>query len=159
MSYRAGKTTEHRRVVQADFMSDRIRVVVATLAFGMGIDKQDVRGVVHYDLPKTLENYVQETGRCSRDGAAGFCHAFLRPGNYADQRRLAAADMLPARAVPLLLDKIFADPKVRIEGAGERYVVHLPEDSAKAELEASRVEQIHTLLHYLQELDEEVMVF
>jgi ATP-dependent DNA helicase RecQ len=72
-AYHAGMKTEQRTAVQEAFMAGELQVVVATIAFGMGIDKADIRAIYHYNLPKTLENYMQEIGRAGRDGADAHC--------------------------------------------------------------------------------------
>uniref|UniRef100_A0A3B4UIT2 DNA 3'-5' helicase n=1 Tax=Seriola dumerili TaxID=41447 RepID=A0A3B4UIT2_SERDU len=114
-SYHAGLSASERRRVQNNFMCGELRIVVATVAFGMGLDKSDVRGIIHYNMPKSFESYVQEIGRAGRDGEPAHCHLFLDPegGDLHELRRHIYADTVDYYTVKRLVQKVFPPCKCK----------------------------------------------
>uniref|UniRef100_A0A3Q3A9Z9 DNA 3'-5' helicase n=1 Tax=Kryptolebias marmoratus TaxID=37003 RepID=A0A3Q3A9Z9_KRYMA len=108
-AYHAGLSGAERRRVQNNFMCGELRIVVATVAFGMGLDKSDVRGIIHYNMPKSFESYVQEIGRAGRDGEPAHCHLFLDPegGDLHELRRHIYADTVDYYTVKKLVQRVF----------------------------------------------------
>ncbi|KAJ9563892.1 hypothetical protein OSB04_009052 [Centaurea solstitialis] len=107
-SYHSGIPSKDRRRTQELFCSNKIRVIVATVAFGMGLDKSDVGAVIHYSLPESLEEYVQEIGRAGRDGRLSYCHLFLDDTTYFKLRSLMYSDGLDQYTVNKFLAQVFS---------------------------------------------------
>jgi ATP-dependent DNA helicase RecQ len=105
-AYHAGMENDERAAVQDWFMDSADAIVVATIAFGMGIDKSDIRAVYHYNLPKSLENYSQEIGRAGRDGAASICEILACVGDVTVLENFTYGDTPDARSVGAMLDEV-----------------------------------------------------
>ncbi|CAH9120317.1 unnamed protein product [Cuscuta epithymum] len=108
-SYHSSIPAKDRRRTQELFCANKIRVVVATVAFGMGLDKQDVGAVIHYSLPESLEEYVQEIGRAGRDGRLSYCHLLFDDDSYFKLRSLAHSDGVDEYAVNKFLCQVFSN--------------------------------------------------
>ncbi|WP_417696640.1 RecQ family ATP-dependent DNA helicase [Psychromonas sp.] len=105
-AYHAGLGNEQRQQIQQQFMSGQLPLIVATIAFGMGIDKSDIRFVVHYDLPKSIENYAQEIGRAGRDGKTSECLVLANKNNLNVLENFVHADTPEASAVDFIIEEI-----------------------------------------------------
>ncbi|XP_050205582.1 ATP-dependent DNA helicase Q-like 5 isoform X2 [Mercurialis annua] len=108
-SYHSAIPSRERARTQELFCSNKISVVVATVAFGMGLDKRDVGAVIHYSLPESLEEYVQETGRAGRNGKLSYCHLFFDDSTYYKLRSLMHSDGIDEYTVSKFLTAVFTN--------------------------------------------------
>jgi ATP-dependent DNA helicase RecQ len=138
-AYHAGMEDHDRTTVQDWFMASKAGIVVATIAFGMGIDKSDIRYVYHYNLPKSLENYSQEIGRAGRDGAPAVCEMMVCGEDLEQLENFAHGDTPSLGALERLVDEIF--------GQGPQFDVSYYELAGECDI---RLLVVRTLLTYLE---------
>lgn len=141
-AYHAGMESEARETVQNRFMASDQAIVVATIAFGMGIDKANIRGVYHYNLPKSQENYAQEIGRAGRDGAPSHCEILAAAEDLTVLENFTYGDTPTAEALRDLLKELFGD-----RAAGSTFDVSTYELSSRHDI---RQLVVSTALTYLE---------
>ena len=112
--YHAGKSSDHRTEIQNKFMSGNVNIIVATIAFGMGLNKSDVRGVIHFSMPKTMEHYVEEIGRSGRDGLDSECHVFYDRVDIERHKSWIYMNGIDLIQIKRLLFDIFSSKNVKI---------------------------------------------
>ncbi|MEZ5300261.1 MAG: ATP-dependent DNA helicase RecQ [Verrucomicrobiales bacterium] len=138
-AYHAGMRDEDRAAAQEAFMAGEAPVIVATIAFGMGIDKADIRAIFHYNLPKSLENYVQEIGRAGRDGGDSVCEMLACADDRAALENFTYGDTPTEQSIRAMLDRLLH--------LGERFDISRYELSATHDI---RPLVVATVLTYLE---------
>lgn len=143
-SYHSGIPAKDRSRTQELFCSNKIRVVVATVAFGMGLNKSDVGAVIHFSLPESLEEYVQEIGRAGRDGNLSYCHLLFDDITYFKLRSLMHSDGVDEYAVNRFLSQVFSN------GMGSPGKVHSIVKEAASRKFDMKEEVMLTILTHLE---------
>lgn len=138
LAYHAGLPDEHRHAAQDGFMTGATDVIVATIAFGMGIDKADIRAVYHYNLPKTLENYMQETGRAGRDGGTSVCEMLACQDDRIVLENFTYGDTPTPQALRQLVDHLLRQ--------GEEFDISLYDLSGSTDIRPLVIETVLTNL-------------
>lgn len=148
-AYHAGLAAGRRRTIQNSFMRGDLRIVCATIAFGMGINKSDIRAIIHYNMPKSYESYVQEVGRAGRDGEIAHCHLFLDGADKTELRRHIYGNSIDRHVIRKLLQKVFVPCVCGAMRSCPGHEVAFPVDSTVQLLDIPE-ENISTLLCYLE---------
>ncbi|KAF5670007.1 ATP-dependent DNA helicase Q-like 3 [Fusarium heterosporum] len=143
--FHAGMKIEEKKSIQDDFMTSKIQTVVATIAFGMGIDKPDIRNIVHWDVPSTIEEYCQQVGRAGRDGKQSYCMLYLCREDFWIRENFARGDLPSRSSLRDLLKDIFDDDVVKLP-KGDTFKVSHYGQSTKFDIRISPLSVIYAAL-------------
>ncbi|KAL6916756.1 hypothetical protein FSHL1_008571 [Fusarium sambucinum] len=143
--FHAGMKIEEKKQIQDDFMTSKIQTVVATIAFGMGIDKPDIRNIVHWDVPSTVEEYCQQVGRAGRDGKQSYCMLYLCREDFWIRENFARGDLPSRNSLRDLLKDIFDGDVVKLH-QGETFKVSHHGQSTKFDIRISPLSVIYAAL-------------
>ncbi|UZP38780.1 hypothetical protein NXS19_006596 [Fusarium pseudograminearum] len=143
--FHAGMKIEEKKAIQDDFMTSKIQTVVATIAFGMGIDKPDIRNIIHWDVPSTVEEYCQQVGRAGRDGKQSYCMLYLCREDFWIRENFARGDLPSRNSLRDLLKDIFDDDVVNLR-QGETFKVSHYGQSTKFDIRISPLSVIYAAL-------------
>ncbi|ENH66507.1 ATP-dependent DNA helicase Q-like 3 [Fusarium oxysporum f. sp. cubense race 1] len=143
--FHAGMKLDEKRLIQDDFMSSKIQTVVATIAFGMGIDKSDIRNIIHWDIPSTVEEYCQQVGRAGRDGKPSYCMLYLCREDFWIKENFARGDLPSRNSLRNLLKEIFDGDVVKLP-PGETFKVSHYSQSSQFDIRMSPLSVIYAAL-------------
>ncbi|KAI1016459.1 hypothetical protein LB503_010354 [Fusarium chuoi] len=143
--FHAGMKVDEKRLIQDDFMSSKIQTVVATIAFGMGIDKSDIRNIIHWDIPSTVEEYCQQVGRAGRDGKPSYCMLYLCREDFWIKENFARGDLPSRNSLRNLLKEIFDGDVVKLP-PGETFKVSHYHQSSQFDIRMSPLSVIYAAL-------------
>ncbi|KAH8583492.1 4 SF II RNA helicase [Cryptosporidium sp. chipmunk genotype I] len=156
--YHGMMSNTEREMVQKSFIDNKTNIFVATTSFGMGIDKKDIDAVIHWNMPNSLEQYIQETGRCARQlDKLGICLMILSDDDYRNKRQIISASLMDKTALRCLLHVILGryrfgnDSDVDCDFEKKRIELEIfPMELFKIVLNVKQVEEIEALLHHLK---------
>ncbi|RSL59037.1 hypothetical protein CEP54_007507 [Fusarium duplospermum] len=143
--FHAGMKVEEKKKIQDEFMASKIQIVVATIAFGMGIDKSDIRNIVHWDIPNTVEEYCQQVGRAGRDGEQSHCVLYLCPEDFYIKETFARGDLPSRNSLHNLLMDIF-DTEVVTKPVGDTFKASHYHQGAEFDIRQSPLSVIYAML-------------
>lgn len=145
VAFHAGMRNEEKAKVQDDFMASKVRIVVATIAFGMGVDKANIRSVIHWDLASTIEEYSQQVGRAGRDGKPSHCMFYICPNDFYMRENFARGDLPSRRSLRGFLKDVFREENREVP-VGEAFKINIASQSSAFDIRRTPLTVIYASL-------------